>query len=102
MPASIVCLQEEATTAGLEVLRRGGNAVDAAIAAGFAECVVAPSLVSIGGAASMHIYHGPSGQHKLIQGECPVGSRATPEVFADGYVGRRDLVGRWEVKGYIN
>ncbi len=102
MPGAIVCLQQEATAAGLDVLRRGGNAVDAAVAAGFAECVVAPSLVSIGGTASIHIYHAPSRTHRLIQGECPVGSRATPDVFAAGNMGRRDVVGRWEVKGYIN
>lgn len=40
---------EEVCNAAMQVLRKGGNAVDATLAALFASCVVEPSLTSLGG-----------------------------------------------------
>ncbi len=51
----VVSREKHATTAGLNVLKSGGNAVDAAIAVGFALAVTHPSAGNIGGGGFMLI-----------------------------------------------
>jgi gamma-glutamyltranspeptidase/glutathione hydrolase len=45
----VVAAQRLAAEAGVEMLRRGGNAIDAAVAVGYAEAVVNPCCGNIGG-----------------------------------------------------
>jgi gamma-glutamyltranspeptidase/glutathione hydrolase len=45
----VVSAQNLATQAGVEILRQGGNAIDAAVAVGYAEAVVNPCCGNIGG-----------------------------------------------------
>jgi gamma-glutamyltranspeptidase/glutathione hydrolase len=57
LPVSIITVRPEADDAAQFALRHGGNAVDAAVAAMMALCVVQPSSVGFGGyGGSMAIY----------------------------------------------
>ena len=49
----VVTAQEHATRIGVDVLRNGGNAIDAAVAVGYALAVVYPAAGNLGGGGFM-------------------------------------------------
>lgn len=81
----VVSEHPEASRAGAEVLAAGGNAVDAAIATGFALAVTHPSAGNIGGGGFMVIRF-PDGGTTALDFREKAPARAHPEMFvgADG------------------
>lgn len=70
-----------AAEAGAEILRRGGNAVDAAAAVQFALNVVEPQSSGIGGGGFMMIYLVRTGQTMVLDGREAAPSASTPDQF---------------------
>ncbi|MBX6342991.1 MAG: gamma-glutamyltransferase, partial [Thermomicrobiaceae bacterium] len=70
-----------ATAAGLRILARGGNAIDAGVAAGICLNVLLPDLTSFGGVAPIIVYHRPSGELRTISGLGPWGRDASLDLF---------------------
>jgi gamma-glutamyltranspeptidase/glutathione hydrolase len=70
-----------ASRSGLHILERGGNAVDAAVAMGFALAVLEPHLYGIGGEVPVLIYLADEGRVVSISGQGPAPKRATIEWF---------------------
>ncbi len=68
--AMVVTIQHNATDAGVAILKQGGNAVDAAVAVGFALAVVYPQAGNIGGGGFMLIRPAhTTGPKKLADGK---------------------------------
>lgn len=71
----------QATLAGIEVLRAGGNAVDAAIVVNAVLAVVQPHACGLGGDLFCLLSHAPSGEVVFLNGAGRSGSRATVEAI---------------------
>lgn len=82
--AMVVSAQPEATRVGLDILRRGGNAVDAAIAVHFALAVTLPSAGNIGGGGFMVVRGADGSVHTYDYRE-----RAPLAATADMYLDER-------------
>jgi gamma-glutamyltranspeptidase len=78
----VSCAHYLATQAGLQVLQRGGNAVDAAVAANLAMTVVYPSTCSAGGDVFMLIWEAQTGRLHALNGSGRAPRGMTPEAFA--------------------
>ena len=72
-----------ATDIGVDVLRRGGNAVDAAVAVGFALAVALPNSGNIGGGGFMILHDGRTGKDTAIDFRETAPARATRDMFLD-------------------
>src|SRR5262249_15620051 len=68
---------------GVQMLQRGGNAVDAAVAAVFAEGVVNPHMHTIGGEMPMLIWMADAPQVGAVNGKTPPPPRAPIQGVTD-------------------
>ncbi len=85
---AVASLDPYASHAGLEVLRRGGNAIDAAVATSAALGVTRPYDGSIGGGGFMVIYSAKTGKVATIDGREAAPAAVKPDVFIDPATGQ--------------
>ena len=78
----VVAPEREAASAGLSVLRRGGNAVDAAVATAFALSVTYPRAGNLGGGGFL-LYRTPDGGHEALDFRETAPRALTPAAFRD-------------------
>lgn len=98
----IVAAQPEAAEAGAEILARGGNAIDAAMAAALVQGVVDPQMCGLAGFGSCQVYMPDRDVLTFIDFHGKTPKSATPDMWEDIIVGEtRDGFG-FVLDGFVN
>lgn len=92
----VVTVHHLATDVGVDILRRGGNAVDAAVAVGFALAVVHPVAGNIGGGGFMLI-HQRAGRDIFIDYREKAPLAATANMYLDA---KGNVIPKASIVGY--
>ena len=77
----VTAMHPLAAAAGLEILRAGGNAVDAAVATAFAIGVVEPFMSGVGGVAAVVIYSASTRRAVVVDGSSLAPAAAREDTF---------------------
>ncbi|HXN15200.1 MAG TPA: gamma-glutamyltransferase, partial [Usitatibacter sp.] len=95
--AMVVTAQHLATRVGVEVLKKGGNAVDAAVAVGYALAVVYPAAGNLGGGGFMTIRLADGRKTFLdFREKAPLASK--PDMYLDAH---GNVVERLSLSGHL-
>src|SRR3569833_2313363 len=78
----VVCAYPDAASAGLEILKKGGNAVDAAVAVQFALTVTHPQAGNIGGGGFM-VYRSGKGEVNTLDFREKAPAAASQDMYLD-------------------
>src|ERR1700761_6639495 len=98
--AMVVSIHHLAADAGVEILKEGGNAVDAAVATGFALAVVQPATGNLGGGGFMliHFAAGPqAGKNTFIDYRERAPQAATVNMYLDA---KGNVIPDASIRGY--
>jgi len=79
----VVAQEQRAARIGVEILDRGGNAVDAAVAVGFAMAVTYPRAGNIGGGGFMVVHLAKTSEEVTIDYRETAPEAASPAMFLD-------------------
>ncbi|WP_131913525.1 gamma-glutamyltransferase [Celerinatantimonas diazotrophica] len=93
----VVSSQKLASQAGIEILKMGGNAIDAAVAVGYAQAVVNPCCGNIGGGGFMTI-HLANGKDTFIDFREKAPAKATATMYQDS---KGNLIKGASLHGYL-
>jgi len=103
----VTAMHPLAAEAGLQILKAGGNAVDAAVATAFAIGVVEPFMSGVGGVAAMVIHSSATGRTVVVDGSSKAPAAAYDGMFelapadtAAGMYGWRGTLGDVQNTGY--
>src|SRR5919199_7015920 len=77
----VTAMHPLASQAGLEMLRKGGNAVDAAVATAFAIGVVEPFMSGVGGVAALVCRQADRGRTVVVDGTSTAPAQARDDMF---------------------
>ncbi|MCB0652993.1 MAG: gamma-glutamyltransferase [Saprospiraceae bacterium] len=97
--AMVVSAHPLATTAGVDILRKGGNAIDAAIAVQFALAVVYPRAGNIGGGGFL-VYRSNTGQTAALDYREKAPQKAGRDMYLDeqgNVIENMSTLGHWAV-----
>jgi gamma-glutamyltranspeptidase / glutathione hydrolase len=94
--AMVVSIHHLASDAGVEVLQKGGNAVDAAVATGFALAVVHPAAGNLGGGGFMLI-RDHSGKTTFLDYREKAPAKASADMYLDA---KGEVIPETSVLGY--
>ena len=79
----VVTQEKQASRIGADILAKGGNAVDAAVAVGFALAVTLPRAGNLGGGGFMVLHRAETGENIAIDYRETAPAAATPDMFLD-------------------
>ena len=80
--AMVASVQPDASDAGVEIMKAGGNAVDAAVAVGFALAVTHPEAGNLGGGGFM-LFRRPDGEVHFLDYREKAPAKATADMYLD-------------------
>ncbi|BCN41222.1 gamma-glutamyltranspeptidase [Alicycliphilus denitrificans] len=100
--AMVVCPQPEAAESGTDILRAGGNAVDAAVATALAQTVVDPLMCGIAGFGTAAVYLPGAGVHEYFDFHSPAPLAAREDMWEDLLEGETPDGFGFILKGRVN